>query len=168
MVHDEVKGRIIFKMLRKRVIGAKTTSIDTIAAWFPSHQQGVVKESITELLNEQNSPLEDAGGKAVTQVRIKDVNEAINYLESVGMDIPWGFDFDTENSPREPDAKDTGISRSKLDKRISNLEKELGKMEEAAEDWRSEARRRQRTAILVGAGSFILGGITSGIIGAFL
>ena len=161
MSDEEVKARIIEKLLRKHSTGPSATPIDEVPSWFPSHQKGEAQESVMELLRDQESPVVEAPGVAVTNIQLGSVDRAVEYLQSRERQVPWflqeEYDKDSHTSP---DSSEDG-----LHDRISDLEEELEMMNEAAEDWRSEARRRQRLGVLFGAIGFISGVVTSGLFG---
>ncbi|WP_132059052.1 hypothetical protein [Halorussus amylolyticus] len=163
MDSEEIKQRLIRKMIQQGVVGAHKKQKRTVTSWFPSRQRKIVEKSIEELLKQPNSPLESVGGR--DSIQLTSMEAARGYLQSVEGSISWELVHDTD---REQSDSSTADSSSDLQEQIRVLEDELGKMDEAAKDWRSEARRRQRTSILVGVCSFILGAVASGVVGYFL
>lgn len=164
MNDEEIKARIIQKLLRRHSTGPSATPIDEVSAWFPTHLKDDVQESLEELLRDPASPVEDAPGIAVTNVRLGSVEGAIEYLQSRDREVPWAFPHKKFEGNDEGTTTPSADSESELHDRITDLEEELGRMDEAAEDWRSEARRRQRLSVLFGVAGFVLGIITSGVI----
>lgn len=160
-----MRKRIIEKLLRKHSVGGNSTSIDQVAAWFPSHQRSIVQETVEELLHDPESPVEEASSTAVTNIRLRNVEDAVEYLQSRNGEVPWGFRNHTSDKSNENTVTSSNNSKNELHSRISDLEDELQMMDEAAEDWRSEARRRQRLSVLFGIVGFALGIITSGLFG---
>lgn len=164
MSHEETKARIIEKLLRKHSTGPSATPIDEVPAWFPSHKKGEAQESVKELLRDPESPVVEAPGLAVTNIQLGSVDQAVKYLQSREHQVPWFLQEEyVEESDASPDR-----SEDILHDRISDLEEELEIMNNTAEDWRSEARRRQRLSVLFGAVGFILGVVTSGVLGYFI
>ncbi|WP_247005125.1 hypothetical protein [Halosolutus gelatinilyticus] len=161
MSDEEVKARIIEKLLRKHSTGPSATPIDEVPSWFPSHQKGDSQESVKELLRDPESPVVEAPGIAVTNIELGSVDRAVEYLQSRERQVPWFLQEGYGEDPHTlPDS-----SEDRLHDRISDLEDELEMMNETAEDWRSEARRRQRLGVLFGAIGFMSGFATSGLLG---
>jgi hypothetical protein len=79
---DELKARIVHKLLRRQVIGSHKKLVSTVAAWFPPHEQGEVKRLIRELATDPNSPVEYYGGGHRDQIRLTGYEDAKSYIEN--------------------------------------------------------------------------------------
>lgn len=88
-----IKNQIVGKMLRKRVIGGKKQQIDTVVNYsLPSHEQGRGKELIEEMLADPGAPIEGYGGGHRSNIRLRSVEDAVQYLKENGDDVPFPFD----------------------------------------------------------------------------
>ncbi len=93
MDDQDVRNRIVRKMLRKRVIGDKKQQTDTVVNYaLPTHEQGRGKQLIEEMLTDPDAPLEGYGGGHRQNVRLKSADSAVEYLKDNDGDIPFGFD----------------------------------------------------------------------------
>lgn len=92
MSRQGLKNKVVSKLLRKRVIGNKKRSVDTIKNWFSSSDQGDVKEVIEELATDPSSPVFKYGGGARENVRLTGAQEAVEYLDENDGEIPFGFE----------------------------------------------------------------------------
>lgn len=93
MDDQDVRNRIVRKMLRKRVIGDKKQQIDTVVNYsLPSHEQGRGKQLIEEMLSDPDAPLEGYGGGHRQNVRLTSADTAVEYLKDNDGDVPFGFD----------------------------------------------------------------------------
>jgi hypothetical protein len=166
MDEAEIKTRLITKMLRKRMVG-KSKKKSTILAWFPSDSQEAIQKIIEDLINDPHAPLVTSQSPMVNSqtdesaqgIALHSYGSAIRYLQSLDTRIPAVIDQSDINS----DHKSKSFSTSQFNDRIRELEEELQRMEETAEDWRFEAKRRQRISIIIGILSFTLGVIGTGL-----
>jgi hypothetical protein len=94
MNDDEIKCRIIEKLLRKRVTGGKKWSIDkTLNYSLPDSEQGRARQLIeNEMLPQAEGSLERYGGGARDNIRLGDVPTAVQFLKNNGGNVPFGFD----------------------------------------------------------------------------
>lgn len=92
MTDQELRNKVIDKLLRKRAIGGHKKQKDTVVNWFASSDQGKVKELIDEMATDPTVPLEMYGGGQRENVRLSDVGEAVRYLDANGGDIPFGME----------------------------------------------------------------------------
>lgn len=76
-------------MLRKRVLGGHKKQVATIANWFPSHQQGRVKEVIMQMARKPGIPLEAYGGGHRSNVRLTSFERAKEFADCRGVDTRW-------------------------------------------------------------------------------
>lgn len=82
----KMKTDVVEILGQKGVIRNKHVQIDTVVNWFPSHEQGDVKDAIDELLAEPDSPVIR---KRQNTIRLKDASEAREYLRENGRDVPF-------------------------------------------------------------------------------
>lgn len=91
MEQREIRNRIVEKMLRKRVVGAKNRTVDSVVnVALPSHAQGEGKQLIREMLADPDGPIERYGGQR-NAIRLRSVEAAVAYLEGHGGNVPFGF-----------------------------------------------------------------------------
>lgn len=91
MEDQQIRNRVVEKLLRKRVVGSHKKRVDTVKNWLPSHAQGRGEQLIREMINERDAPLEAYGGNR-DNVRLTDVNDAVAYLKANDGDVPFGFE----------------------------------------------------------------------------
>lgn len=90
---QEIKNRLVEKLLRNRIIGAKKIRVDTaVDRYLPSHQQGKGKQLIDEMVTDPNVPLEAYGGGHRENIRLSNANEAVEFLKKNDGNVPFGFD----------------------------------------------------------------------------
>lgn len=93
MEDQDIKNRIVRKMLRKQIVGNRKKQIDSIVNMcLPSHEQGRGKELLEDMATDPHSPVEMYGGSHRQNVRLTSVEDAVDYLKQNGGDIPFGFD----------------------------------------------------------------------------
>lgn len=90
MDDQEIRNRVVNKMLRKRVVGSHKKQVDTVTNWLPSHAQGRGEQLVREMIADTGSPVEAYGGSR-DNVRLTSVADAVEYLERHGGDVPLGF-----------------------------------------------------------------------------
>ena len=89
----DLRNRIVEKLLRGRVIGAKKIQIDTpVSRYLPSHAQGRGKRLIREMVADPTAPIEAYGGGQRENIRLVSVEAAIDYLKEHGGNVPFGFE----------------------------------------------------------------------------
>lgn len=92
MDDQEIRNRIVEKMLRKRVMGGKKHQVDTVVNYsVPSHAQGRAKHLIDEM-KAGSAPIEAYGGGHRENIRLTGADDAVEYLKANGGDVPFGFD----------------------------------------------------------------------------
>lgn len=94
MENQDIRNRIVRKMLRKTVVGDHKKQIDTVVnyAGLPSHELGRARDLLNEMADDPAAPIERYGGGHRENVRLTDVSDAVEYLKSNGGDVPFGFD----------------------------------------------------------------------------
>jgi hypothetical protein len=93
MEDQEIRNRIVRKMLRKRVTGNHKKQIDTIVnLTLPSHAQGRGKQLLEEMVSTPGAPIEAYGGGHRENVRLTAPSDAVKYLKQNGGDVPFGFE----------------------------------------------------------------------------
>lgn len=92
MDDQELKNRVVRKMLRKRVVGGHKKQIDTIVnVSLPSHERGRGRRAIEGMIADPAAPIEAYGGGHRQNVRLTSVSDAVEYLKDNGGDVPFGF-----------------------------------------------------------------------------
>ena len=93
MDDQDIRNRIVRKMLRKRIVGNHKKQVDTVVNMaLPSHEQGKGRTLIEEMLTDTSSPIEGYGGGGRQNIRLTSVEDAVDYLKDNGGDVPFGFD----------------------------------------------------------------------------
>lgn len=92
MSDQELRNKVIEKLLRKGVTGGSKRQKDTVVNWFRSSDQGKVKDVIDDMTTDPTVPVEMYGGGHRENVRLSDVGEAVRYLDAHGGDVPFGFE----------------------------------------------------------------------------
>ncbi|MFD1588523.1 hypothetical protein ACFR9U_16210 [Halorientalis brevis] len=92
MEDQEIRNRIVEKMLRKRVIGDKKQQVTTVVGYsVPTHAQGRAEDLIDEMLTDPESPIEGYGGGHRKNIHLTSADAAVEYLEDNGGDVPFPF-----------------------------------------------------------------------------
>lgn len=92
MADQEIKNRIIEKMLRKRIVGGKNRTVDAVVNMaLPSHDQGRGRQLIDEMLADPTGPIERYGGSR-NAIRLTSVAAAVEYLKDNDGNVPFNFD----------------------------------------------------------------------------
>lgn len=90
MDDQEIRNRIVRKMLRNNVVGSHKRQVQTVVGWaVPSHAAGRAKDLVDDLVAE--GVVERYGGGHRENVRLSSVDAAVDYLEDNGGDVPFGF-----------------------------------------------------------------------------
>lgn len=93
MEDQDIRNRIVRKMLRKRITGNHKKQIDTVVNMsLPSHEQGRGKQLIEEMVSDPDAPIVAYGGGHRNNVHLANVEDAVDYLKRHGGDLPFGFD----------------------------------------------------------------------------
>lgn len=91
MDDQDIRNRVVEKMLHKTVLGGHKKQVDTVKNWFPSHEQGRAENLIREMTTDPMAPVEAYGGSR-DNVRLTSADEAVAYLHEHGGAVPFGFD----------------------------------------------------------------------------
>lgn len=93
MNDQEVRNRIVEKLLRNRVVGGHETQVTTaVSRYLPSHAEGRGKQLVDEMVADTDAPIEAYGGGHRENIRLTSVDAAVEYLEANGGNVPFGFD----------------------------------------------------------------------------
>lgn len=92
MSDQQVRNRIVEKMLRNRIVGAKNRTIDTVVNWtLPTHLQGRGRQVIDDMVADPMAPVEAYGGQREA-IRLTGVERAVSCLDENDGNVPFGFD----------------------------------------------------------------------------
>lgn len=92
MTDQDLRNRVVEKMLRNRTVGRKNRTVNAVANMvFPSHEQGRGKRLIDEMLADPSAPLQRYGGQRQA-IQLTAVGEAVAYLKANGGNVPFGFE----------------------------------------------------------------------------
>lgn len=89
MERARLAGKVVEKLIRNEVFGSHKKQITTVAKWFPSHQEGMVKDIIEEMARDPTLPIEKYGGGHRSNVRLTSFEEAIEFAGKRGADTMW-------------------------------------------------------------------------------
>lgn len=92
MTAQQIRNKVIEKLVRKRVTGGKKRQKDTVINWFRNSDQGTVKTELDAMATDPGVPLEKYGGGARENVRLTGIPAAVRYLDANGGNVPFGFD----------------------------------------------------------------------------
>lgn len=93
MEEQEIRNKMVFRMLRDSVTGNHKVSVDTLVNnALPSHAQERGKQLIAEMVSDPDTPVERYGGGHRENVRLTDLQAAADYLSDNGGDVPFGWD----------------------------------------------------------------------------
>lgn len=95
MDDQEVKNRIIEKLLRGRFIGGKNVTIDhciSNVVGLPTHEHGRARQLLEdEMIPQGEGSIAKYGGQR-DAIHLTDVDEAVDYLKDNDGNVPFGFD----------------------------------------------------------------------------
>jgi hypothetical protein len=94
MSAQRIHNKLIEKLLRKQVTGGHKKQVDTVVSWFPSSDQGDVKNAIDDMAKDPTAPIERYGGGHRENIRLSSIGDAVDYLEANGGNVPFGFGDD--------------------------------------------------------------------------
>ena len=88
----EIKCRIVEKLLRNRVIGGKNWTIDrAVDHALPSHAQGRGRQLLeNEMIPQAQASIQQYGGQR-DAITLTDVEQAVEFLDRNGGNVPFGF-----------------------------------------------------------------------------
>lgn len=95
MDDQEIRNRIVRKMLKNQIVGSHKKQLDTIVsriAGLPSHEEGRGKGLLAAMVADGSAPVEGYGGGHRQNVRLTSVEAAVDYLTDNGGKVPFGFD----------------------------------------------------------------------------
>ena len=95
MEKQDIRNRIVRKMLKNQIVGNHKKQLDTVVsriAGLPSHEEGRGKDLLEEMVSDPQAPVEGYGGGHRQNVRLTSVQDAVDYLKDNGGDVPFGFD----------------------------------------------------------------------------
>lgn len=92
MGDQQIRNRIVERMLRNRIVGGKNRTVDAIVNMaLPSHEQGRGKLVVAEMIADPAAPIERYGGHR-DAIRLTSVAAAVEFLRTNGGNVPFGFD----------------------------------------------------------------------------
>ena len=95
MDEQEIRNRIIRKMLKNQIVGGHKKQLETVVsdiAALPTHEEGRGKDLLEAMLTDPQAPVEGYGGGHRQNVRLTSVEDAVTYLKDNDGEIPFGFD----------------------------------------------------------------------------
>ncbi|WP_132058161.1 hypothetical protein [Halorussus amylolyticus] len=87
---DKIRLKIIRKLARNRVTGSHKKQVETVKNWVATSDQGRAEDLIRDMIRDPKAPLEGYGGSR-DNVRLTGIEDAKEYIEDRGGDLPWGL-----------------------------------------------------------------------------
>lgn len=87
---EQLRIEIVEDLARKRVVGAHKKQVETVKNWCRTSDQGRAEDLIREMIRDPKAPLEGYGGSR-DNVRLTSIEDAKEYIEDHGGDLPWGL-----------------------------------------------------------------------------
>ena len=91
MPHSDIglKVKMTEKALRNRIIGDTNVPAEAITCYVPTHARGKAEMMLGEMVTHNEGGWEEYGGRGT--YHITDVEEAVQFIESNGGNLPFGF-----------------------------------------------------------------------------
>lgn len=86
----QLRVEIVRDLAKKKVVGGHKKQVDTVKNWCASSDQGRAEDLIREMIRDPDAPLEGYGGSR-DNVRLTSLEDAKEYIEEHGGDLPWGL-----------------------------------------------------------------------------
>jgi hypothetical protein len=77
---QNIRNKLLQKLLNNRVIGSHKKQKSTVVSWFPSDEQSEAKEVIEEFVRGGEVPLYEYGGGGRNNIHLDNAYDAIEYL----------------------------------------------------------------------------------------
>lgn len=89
---QEIKNKVVWYLARNNITGGKNVTVGTVKnrAGIATHNQGAAEDAIRELI--RNPPPVQAYGGQRDAIQLTSIQDAVEYLERHGGDIPFGLD----------------------------------------------------------------------------
>lgn len=88
---NEIRCKIVFKMVRKNITGNHKVTVDTATTWVATHDRGAAGDIIREMIRDPAAPVEPYGGSR-DNIRLTSISAAVNYLKENDCDVPFGYE----------------------------------------------------------------------------
>jgi hypothetical protein len=96
---SRLAGKVIKKLLRKRVVSDHKKQVETIKSWFPAREQREVAQVLDELIKNPAVPLQENGPSG--SIGLTDYQEAKEFVELYDGNAEW-FSNRSRNSQTDP------------------------------------------------------------------
>lgn len=89
--------KIVRYLARNNVTGRHNVTVDTLKnrVGVPIHQQGMVEDTVRELVSDPDAPVAAYGGTR-DAVRLTSIAETVAFIERHGGDVPFGLERDPD------------------------------------------------------------------------
>lgn len=92
MNEQRIRNDVVEWMVRKKVTGGKKHQIATVVGYaLQSHQEGLGKELVAEMLTDPSVPLQGYGGGHRSNIQLTSIEDGKSYLRKNGRDLPDWF-----------------------------------------------------------------------------
>ncbi|MFY4815012.1 hypothetical protein ACOJIV_20305 [Haloarcula sp. AONF1] len=91
MSEQDIKNRLVEKLLNERVTGSNKVSIDTLLNYsVKDSEQGQARQLLKdEMLPKSEGSIQQVGGGARENIQLADIEKATRYVHRNGGDVPW-------------------------------------------------------------------------------
>lgn len=89
---EEIRCRVVRKLVRDNVTGAHKVTVDKAKRAVATADQGRAESLIRDLVRAPTGPLEAYGGGARDNVRFTSISAGVTFLKENGCELPWGFE----------------------------------------------------------------------------
>jgi len=88
----DLKITVVYYLARNGVTGGHNKTVDTVKnrAGIAVHEQGDAEAVIRELVRDPEAPVEAYGGQR-DAIRLTDMQDAVDFIENLGGDPPFGL-----------------------------------------------------------------------------
>ena len=92
MDEQRIKNDIVEWLVRKKVTGGKKHQIETLVGYaLPSHEEGIGKELIDDMLTDPSVPIQGYGGGHRSNIQLRTLEDGKQYLRENDRDLPEWF-----------------------------------------------------------------------------
>lgn len=85
----DIAVRIVKRLMTKGVLGGHHKQPQSVAGWFPSDEQGRVKQVLDDMGSDPTVPVHVYGGRDTVQ--LTNMDAALQFLEKHGAEDPRGW-----------------------------------------------------------------------------
>lgn len=92
MDDQAVRNKLVFTMLRNRLVGSHKKQVTTVVGWaVATDKRGRAERLLEEMATDPACPVEAYGGGRRSNVRLTSLDAAVDYLKRNDGDVPFWF-----------------------------------------------------------------------------